>query len=77
MNAFTTTVEAQLTATHRLWIYNNERPSRALGRITPAMKFVEAIKLKPLLQAFVRNVGITFGYPAQIHYSLIFSKYLL
>ena len=46
MNEFTTIVEAQLTATQWLWIYNNERPSMALGGITPAMKLAEAFKLK-------------------------------
>ena len=46
MNEFTTIEEAQLTATQWLWIYNNERPSMALGGITPAMKLAEAFKLK-------------------------------
>jgi len=46
MNEFATIEEVQLTATHWLWIYNNERPSMALGGITPAMKLVEAFKLK-------------------------------
>ena len=46
MNEFMTIEEAQLTATQWLWIYNNERPSMALGGITPAMKLVEAFKLK-------------------------------
>jgi putative transposase len=47
MNDFATIKEAQLTATQWLWIYNNERPSMALGGITPAMKLAEAFKLKP------------------------------
>ncbi len=47
MNDFATIEEAQLTATQWLWIYNNERPSMALGGITPAMKLAEAFKLKP------------------------------
>ncbi len=46
MNQFATIEEAQLTATQWLWIYNNERPSMALGGITPAMKLAEAFKLK-------------------------------
>ena len=44
---FATIEEAQLTVTQWLWIYNNERPSMALGGITPAMKLAEAFKLKP------------------------------
>lgn len=44
MNDFATIEEAQLTATHWLWIYNDERPSIALGGITPAMKLAESIK---------------------------------
>ena len=47
MNDFATNEEEQLTATQWLWIYNNERPSMALGGITPAMKLAEAFKLKP------------------------------
>ena len=47
MNDFATIEEAQLTATQWLWIYNNERPSMALGGITPAMKLAKALKLKP------------------------------
>ena len=46
MNQFVTIEEAQLTATQWLWIYNNERPSMAIGGITPAMKLGEAGKLK-------------------------------
>jgi len=46
MNEFPTIEEAQLTATQRLWIYNTERPSMALGSIAPVMKLAEAFKLK-------------------------------
>ncbi|MER0217542.1 MAG: transposase, partial [Nitrosomonas sp.] len=46
MNDFATIEEAQLTATQWLWIYNNERPSMALGGITPAMKLAGTFKLK-------------------------------
>ena len=46
VNEFMTIEEAQITATQWLWIYNNERPSMALGGITPAMKLAEAFKLK-------------------------------
>ena len=42
--------EAQLTATQWLWIYNNERPSMALGGITPAMKMSEFEKLLKKLE---------------------------
>jgi len=44
MNECTTIEEARLTATQWLWIYNNKRPSMALGGITPAMKLAEAFK---------------------------------
>ena len=46
MNEFPTIEEVQLTATQWLWIYNTERPSMALGSITPVMKLAEAFKLK-------------------------------
>lgn len=38
MNEFNTIEEAQNTATHWLWTYNNERPNMAIGGITPVMK---------------------------------------
>ena len=46
MNEFVTIEEVQLTATQWLWTYNKERPSMALGGITPAMRLAEACKQK-------------------------------
>lgn len=47
MHEFNSIEEAQNTATQWLWTYNNERPNMAIGGITPAMKLVEATKVKP------------------------------
>lgn len=46
MNDFVTIEEVQLYTTQWVWIYNNERPSMALGGITQAMKLAETFKLK-------------------------------
>jgi len=42
MHEFTSIAHAQLLATEWLWQYNNERPSMALGGITPKQKLAEA-----------------------------------
>jgi putative transposase len=41
-NIFETIEEAQDQATTWLWTYNNDRPNRAIGGITPAMKLKTA-----------------------------------
>lgn len=68
MNEFATIEEAQLTATQWLWIHNNERPSLALGGITPAMKLAEVLKAKTLYCMLLLKMGvITRGLSSELH----------
>ena len=46
MNDFATLGDAQHLATEWLWMYNHERPNLAIGGITPAMKYKEAMSKK-------------------------------